>query len=106
MECCVMCRLSGPQVTHLRGKTGENTMGEQGYKTRQFARARKTLMSSSHPCGSDEPLGLHPSIPGRPAVIEEPEKQRWTRRDSNPWPSRCKRDDLPLIYEPPKDVAY
>ena len=25
---------------------------------------------------------------------------RWTRRDLNPWPSRCKRDDLPLIYEP------
>ena len=27
-------------------------------------------------------------------------KERWTRRDLNPWPSRCKRDDLPLIYEP------
>lgn len=27
-------------------------------------------------------------------------KTRWTRRDLNPWPSRCKRDDLPLIYEP------
>src|SRR5512145_2925403 len=27
-------------------------------------------------------------------------KREWTRRDLNPWPSRCKRDDLPLIYEP------
>ena len=28
------------------------------------------------------------------------ENERWTRRDLNPWPLRCKRSDLPLIYEP------
>ena len=28
------------------------------------------------------------------------DEKEWTRRDLNPWPSRCKRDDLPLIYEP------
>lgn len=31
---------------------------------------------------------------------ERETSRRWTRRDSNPRPSACKADDLPLIYEP------
>ena len=45
--------------------------------------------------------GLCPSNPARPDGLGNTIKEKqWTRRDLNPWPSRCKRDDLPLIYEP------
>ena len=38
-------------------------------------------------------------------VLKNVTRKGWTRRDLNPWPSRCKRDDLPLIYEPAVLVA-
>jgi hypothetical protein len=63
----------------------------------------------SHPCGWSGLLNPGNEKGGMTelrtrhdlAVMEKQCRQKqWTRRDLNPWPSRCKRDDLPLIYEP------
>ena len=48
-------------------------------------------------CRGATPGALSPS---HAVAVPRHADDEWTRRDLNPWPSRCKRDDLPLIYEP------
>lgn len=50
-------------------------------------------------------VSSHRRVPSRRRGNEReagrgPKGAEWTRRDSNPRPSACKADDLPLIYEP------
>ncbi len=37
-------------------------------------------------------------------VFKKNLKNQWTRRELNPRPLRCERNDLPLIYEPKNEM--
>ncbi len=46
---------------------------------------------------------LQKITPRNLVLISQNDKEEWTRRDLNPRPLRCERNDLPLIYAPARD---